>query len=115
MRESPQRQKNRERLGSRGHVPVEVRVAAETEEQREARLQRDRDVGNNSHSSHCLSNHLCKQRCVNSIHSLVHWMYQHVPPVLKDFLASNFIQILLSVSPAVRISTHQRCSHQTII
>ena len=31
-------------------------------------------------------------------------MYQHVLPVLNDFLASDFIQILLNVSPA---STHQ--------
>ena len=34
----------------------------------------------NTHNSHCLSNHLCKQRCTNFIHSSVHWICQHVLP-----------------------------------
>ena len=116
------RLKNRERPGCRGCASLIVReMAVETEEQREARLQRmsanqhdrlaaeqrearlqhDRErLRNNSHSPHCLSNHLCKQRCVT---------VQDVPTCTtcsKGFPGLKFIQILLNVSPAVRISTH---------
>ena len=51
-------------------------LAAETEEQREARLQRDRERHREQQQPqlYYLSNHLCKQRCVNSIHNSVHWI-----------------------------------------
>ena len=58
----------------------------------------ERDIGNNNtHNSLCLSNHLCKQRCINFIYSSLHWICQHVPPVLIDFLASNFIHACASI------------------
>ena len=82
------------------------RLAAETEQRREARLQRDRE-----RQQQPLPSVQAKMRKF-FIHSSVHWMCLHVPPVLRGSLASNFIQ---GVCPAVRISTHQSCSHQTII
>ena len=73
------------------------RMATETEEQREARLQRDRErhIGNNNtHYSHCLSNHLCKQKCHSQFSTLD---LPTVLPVLRDFLASNFIHACASI------------------
>ena len=98
-RQTSETEKQRETRLQRMRANKSGRMAAETKEQREARLQHDRERHRKQHHPQLslFEQPSVQAKCINFIHSSVHWICQYVLPVPRDFLASNFIHACASI------------------